>query len=150
MHALLAELYLLVKPWILPALFIGLGWHLRRRGYLRDPESAVTRAFTALESTAYTMVAARVGDVRNMKRAGSFTAEEAERVRAEVEALVHAVSTAQVNVLRAEGRADPNAVVRAVVEAAVEKHRVERLNGASPRTNVTAVAVVEPQAPAKG
>lgn len=146
MHAILTEAYVLAKPWIVPALILALGWALRRRGYLRDPESATTRAFSALESTAYTMVGARVGNVRDMKRAGVWTPEESERVRSEVEALVRSVSGAQVNVLRAEGSHDPNAVVRAVVEAAVERHRKERMNGAAPRTNVTAVAVVEPPA----
>lgn len=127
MHHVLAELYAIIRPFLGVAVILVVGMVLRRRGYLRDPESATTRAFTALESTAYTMVASRIGPVRDMKSQGAWTPEEAARVRSEVEALVRSVAAPHLRSVP-----DPDAVVRAVVEAAVEKHRAGEVPPAQP------------------
>ena len=132
MHHILLELYTIAKPYIFPVAVLLIGMELRRRGYLRDSGSTTTRAFQALEETAATMVASRVAIVRDLKNparpdVGNWTPAEAARVQREVMDLVMAAGRPHIEALRAQGAlpADQEAMVRALVEAAVERHRLD-------------------------
>ncbi len=138
MHHVLLELYTIAKPYIFPVAVLLIGMELRRRGLLRDPESTTTRAFRALEDTAATMVASRVAVVRDLKNparpeVGNWTPAEASRVQREVMDLVMAAGRPHLDALRQQGAmpSDQEAMVRAFVEAAVERHRLDDARAAS-------------------